>query len=251
MELLRESEARGVQILPPSVKRSQYMYTVENGAIRMGLGAIKGVTPVFFGALKEARKSSGNWRTLFELAEGIGAESFTEKAIRPLIQAGALDEFGQARTVLLASIKGAISHLLFGGEASPKYTPADSQKRMEILESEKEVLGFYLSDHPATEMKKASGGGFNAISTLATVKDREQVKIAGLITDIKRIRTKKGEAMAFVTIQDETGEISCTFFPKQYAISSSQLVEMSMIQLVGTVERHRGKPQILVQQLKK
>ena len=251
MELLRESEARGVQILPPSVQRSQYMYTVENGAIRMGLGAIKGVTPVFFGALKEARKSSGNWKTLFELAEGIGAEAFTEKAISPLVKAGALDEFGQSRTVLLASIKGAISHQLFGGEASPKYSPAESQERMEMLESEKEVLGFYLSDHPAAEMKKAMGGGFNAISTLTTVKDREQVKIAGLVTTIKRIRTKKGEAMAFVTIQDETGDVSCTFFPRQYTVSASELVEMTWVQLEGTVERHRGKPQILVQQVKK
>lgn len=250
MELLRESKARGIQVFPPSVKHSQYMYTVENGAIRMGLGAIKGVTPVFFGVLKEARKSGGNWKTLFEMAEGLGVEAFTEKTINPLVKAGALDEFGQSRTVLLASIKGAISHLLFGGEASPKYTPAESQERMEALESEKEVLGFYLSDHPATEMKEVLGGGFNAISTLSTVKEREQVKIAGLVTDIKRIRTKKGEAMAFVTLQDETGDISCTFFPRQYAVSANQLVEMTWIQLEGTVERHRGKPQILVQQAK-
>ncbi|WP_318614229.1 DNA polymerase III subunit alpha [Sporosarcina sp. YIM B06819] len=249
MELLRESEARGIRILPPSVKRSQYMYTVENGAIRMGLGAIKGVTPIFFEALKEARKSSGGWQTLFNLADGLGVEAFTEKAISPLIKAGALDEFGQSRAALLASIKGATSHLLFGGESIPKYSPAESQNRMEILESEKQVLGFYLSDHPATEVKKAAGGGFNAISTLATSKDREQVKMVGLITDIKRIRTKKGEAMAFVTIQDESGDVSCTFFPKQYSLSEGQLVEMTIIQLEGTVERHRGKPQILVQRI--
>ncbi len=250
MELLRESEARGVRILPPSVKRSRYMYTVENGAIRMGLGAIKGVTPVFFDALKEVRKSGSSWRSLFEMADGLGVEAFTEKAIIPLIKAGALDEFGQSRAVLMASIKGAINHQLFGGELSPKYTPADDQQRMEILESEKEVLGFYLSDHPATEVKKLAGGGFNTIASLNKVKDREQVKIAGLITDIKRIRTKKGEAMSFVTIQDETADISCTLFPRQYAVSASQLIEMTIIQIEGTVERHRGKPQILVQRLR-
>ncbi|WP_203246660.1 DNA polymerase III subunit alpha [Sporosarcina beigongshangi] len=249
MELLRESEAHGIQILPPSVKRSRYMYTVENGAIRMGLGAIKGVTPVFYEALKEARKSNGGWKTLFDMAVGLGVEAFTEKSILPLIKAGALDDFGESRSVLLASIKGAISHQLFGGEASPKYTPAEDQDRMEILELEKEVLGFYFSDHPATEMKRAAGGEFNAITALATVKDREHVKIAGLITGIKRIRTKKGEAMAFVTIQDETADISCTFFPRQYALAAERLIEMTIIQLNGTVERHRGKPQILVQQL--
>ncbi|MFJ7934858.1 DNA polymerase III subunit alpha [Sporosarcina sp. NPDC096371] len=251
VELMRESEARGIRILPPSVKRSQYMYTVENGAIRMGLGAIKGVTPVFFKLLKEARKASGNWVNLFEMADALGGEAFTEKALIPLIKAGALDEFGESRAVLEASIKVASNHVLFGGTVSPKYTPAEMVDRMDILASEKEVLGFYISDHPIAQEKKAAGGQFNDISSITTIRDREQVKIIGLITEIKRIRTKKGEAMAFVTIQDETGQISCTFFPKQYAISDNQLVEMAIIQLEGTVERHRGKPQILVQQTRK
>ncbi len=264
MELMRESEGKGVRILPPSIKYSKYRYTVENGSIRIGLSAIKGVTPTFYDALKRARKSGGNWKTLFDMAATLGGDVFTEKAICPLVKAGALDEFGESRAVLLATIDAAISHALFirpddGDDlfsevlrsvASPKYSPAGTMPRMMLLESEREVLGFYLSEHPAAEVKKAAGGGFNDISSIATVPDRGYVKTVGLIIDIKRIRTKKGESMAFITIQDETGPISCTFFPKQYTISSSHLIEMAMIHLEGTVERRKGKPQILVQQTK-
>jgi DNA polymerase-3 subunit alpha len=264
MELMRESEARGVKILPPSIRRSKYMYTVENGSIRIGLGAIKGVTPTFYDAIKRARKTGGNWRTLFDMAASLGGDIFTEKAIPPLVKAGALDDFGESRAVLLASIDAAISHALFirpddGDDlfseilrsvASPKYSPCGTMPRMMLLEYEREVLGFYLSEHPTAEVKKAVGGGYHNIISIDTIPDRTYVKLAGLITEIKRIRTKKGESMAFVSIQDETGTISCTLFPKQYALSNPHLTEMGMIHVEGAVERRRGKPQILVQQTK-
>ena len=79
MELLREAEAKGIKILPPSVRQSKYMYTVENGAIRIGLGAIKGVTPTFYEALKRARKSDSHWKSMFDMAVSLGSGAFTEK----------------------------------------------------------------------------------------------------------------------------------------------------------------------------
>ncbi|NYF25168.1 DNA polymerase III subunit alpha [Sporosarcina sp. JAI121] len=265
MELMREAEAVGVKILPPSINRSKYMHTVEKGSIRMGLGAIKGVTPSFYEAIKNARKSGGNWKTLFDMSASLGGGVFTEKAVRPLVKAGALDDFGEPRAVLLTSIDAAISHALFirpddGDDflsealrsiASPKYSPGGTMPRMMQLEYEREVLGFYLSEHPAAEVKKNMGGGFHNISSIDTFPDRMNVNIAGLITDVKRIRTKKGESMAFVTVQDETGTISCTYFPKQYMVSNPLLTEMAMIQVEGTIERRMGKPQILVQQTEK
>ena len=97
--------------------------------------------------------------------------SYSDKTIRPLIKAGALDEFGEPRDVLLASIDAAISHALFirpdEGEdllksvmhsiARPKYSLAGTMPRMMMLENEREVLGFYLSEHPAQEIKKTDG----------------------------------------------------------------------------------------------
>lgn len=265
MELLREAEAKGIKILPPSVRQSKYMYTVENGAIRMGLGTIKGVTPTFYEALKRARKADGHWKSMFDMAVSLGSGAFTEKSIRPLIKAGALDLFGETRDVLLASIEAAIAHVqfvrpddnadmfgdMFQTLASPKYSPGGSMSRMMMLEYEREVLGFYLSEHPALEVKKMGSERYDSIASIATMRDRTSVKLIGLIVDMKRIRTKKGEAMAFLTLQDETGQISCTLFPKQYAASDNILVEMGMLQIEGAVEHRKGQPQILVQQVEK
>ena len=90
------------------------MYTVEKGSIRIGLGAIKGVTPTFYDAIKACKESLvAIGRQCLILQHALGGDVFTEKAISPLIKAGALDEFGESRAVLLASIDAAISHALF------------------------------------------------------------------------------------------------------------------------------------------
>ncbi len=263
MEMIREAKEKGIQILPPSVNKSKYMHIVENGHIRLGLGAIKGITPTFYNVLKEARRISKPWTSLFDFAVAIGGDHFTEKNIIPLVKAGALDEFGESRAVLLASIDAARNHALFvrpeGDDllheviysvANPKYSPGGTMKRLTLLENEREVLGFYLSEHPAVEMKRRMQERYLALSEVDKMNDRTFVKVVGLLIDIKRIRTKKGEAMAFVTLQDETGEKSCTIFPKQYAANNVHLQELNLVMIEGTVERRRGQPQIVVQSVK-
>lgn len=260
-DLIREAKGRGIEMLPPSVVRSKYNFTIEKGRIRMGLSSIRGVSGNFYRVLDDARKEGSPWKTMFDFAGALGGTYFTEKTISPLVKAGALDELGETRAVLLASIDAASAHALFihpddGGDlfgaeiysiASPKYSPAGDMPHLLKLEYEREVLGFYLSEHPASTIKKSTMELYRDISSVDDVPDRTFIKIVGLITEIKRIRTKKGEAMAFVTVQDDTGTLSCTFFPKQYTLSNELLTEKSMIHVEGTVERRRGTPQILVQ----
>lgn len=264
MEYIHEIRRKGIKILPPSIHRSKFSHIVENGAIRIGLGAIKGVTPAFYNIVKSARTAHG-WKSLFDFSAAIGGTHFTEKAIIPLIKAGALDEFGENRSVLLASIEAARNHAMFIGTegeddllqdvifsiAQPKYTPGGTMPRFAMLEYEREVLGFYLSEHPALELKKKLGGHIIDLVDVPNSRERSIVRVAGLIREIKRIRTKKGEAMAFLTLQDETGELSCTIFPKQYAISNVLLQELAMVQLEGTMEKRNGQTQLLVQKSNK
>ncbi|WP_432363977.1 DNA polymerase III subunit alpha [Sporosarcina sp. UB5] len=261
MEYINEIRGKGIKILPPSIQKSKYSHIVEKGSIRIGLGAIKGVTPSFYNVVKEARTTDG-WTTLFDFSVAIGATNFTEKTILPLIKAGALDEFGENRSVLLASIEAARNHAQFvspdGDDllheiiysvAKPKYSPGGSMPRFAMLEYEREVLGFYLSEHPAVEMKKTLGEQVVDLVHVPDVKERSIVKVAGMIREIKRIRTKKGEAMAFLTLQDETGELSCTIFPRQYAGMNIHLQELAMVQVTGTTEKRNGQPQLIVQQI--
>ena len=263
MEYINEIRGRGIEILPPSILRSRYSHIVEKGSIRIGLGAIKGITPSFYNIVKDARTPEG-WKSLFDFSAAIGGTHFTEKIIIPLIKAGALDEFGEDRSVLLASIEAARNHAMFvspdGDDllhdiiysvAKPKYTPGGSMPRFAMLEYEREVLGFYLSEHPALEMKKALQEKVVDLVLVPETKERSRLKVAGMIREIKRIRTKKGEAMAFLTLQDETGELSCTIFPRQYAASNIHLQELAMVQVAGTMEKRNGQTQLIVQQIEK
>lgn len=263
MELIHEIRGKGINILSPSVQKSKYSNIIEGDSIRIGLGAIKGVTPSFYNVVKEAR-SSQRWISLFDFAASIGGANFSEKTIIPLIKSGALDEFHENRSVLLASIEAARNHAMFISSeeddllheviysiAKPKYSPGGIMPRLAMLEYEREVLGFYLSEHPALEMKNLLDEKMVDLSDIQNLKDRKVIQVAGLIMEVKRIRTKKGEAMAFFTLQDETGELSCTLFPRQYTSVNAHLQELAIVKVQGTVEKRNGQTQMIVQQVVK
>ncbi|GKV66892.1 MULTISPECIES: DNA polymerase III subunit alpha [unclassified Sporosarcina] len=256
MELIREIQAKGIQIAPPSVQKSRYGHTVEGEVIRLGLGAIKGVTYTFYQQLAEARQKN-HWNSMFDMAVAMGAGHFTEKALLPLIKAGALDEFGETRSVLLASFEAAHSHALYIGDdafsdqfqfnSRPKYTPGGKMDRMTMLRFERDTLGFYLSEHPVQQLKQQSAAEIQSIDSAVTMRAGAKVNCMGMILSVKRIRTKKGEAMAFFTLQDETGEISCTVFPKQYAETSIHLTENHFIQVAGSIDYRNQSVQLIAE----
>lgn len=264
-EVIREATGRGITVLSPSINHSKFNFTVEKGAIRIGLKSIQGMNVKFYEQVKKMRSSQVKWRSMFDCAAALGGEFFTEKTAMQLIKAGAFDEFGQSRGVLLASIDAAISHALFIGPndeenafssilasiASPKYSPEIPISRMQLLEYEREVLGFYLSEHPTAAVKKTISGLVTDIQSVNDLQTRASVKIVGLIMEVKKIRTKKGEQMAFVKVQDETELISCTFFPQHFKTHAADLIEMNIVVVEGTVERRRGALQILVQSMEK
>ncbi len=255
MELIREIQAKGIKIAPPSVQRSRFGHTVEGDVIRLGLGAIKGVTYNFYQQLAEAREKN-HWNSMFDMAIAMGADHFTEKALIPLIKAGALDEFGETRSVLLASFEAAHSHALFIGDdafsdqfqfnSRPKYTPGGTMDRMTMLRFERDTLGFYLSEHPIQQLKQHSSDNIHSIDSAVTMRSGTKVNCMGLILSVKRIRTKKGEAMAFFTLQDESEEISCTVFPKLYAKISIHLTENQFVQVAGSIEYRNQSVQLIV-----
>ncbi|MBD7907935.1 DNA polymerase III subunit alpha [Sporosarcina gallistercoris] len=264
MEFMREVKGKGIPVLGPSITKSNWSATTEKGSIRLGLSAVKGISYPFYTTLKRARQKEVKLQTLFDLSVALGAENFTEKTIPPLIKSGALDEFGQTREVLLATIEAARKHALFvrpssddtdllagmmKGMASPKYSPGGTMSDMQRLDYEKETLGFYLSEHPIASFKKKLTLESNSIADALEKSSGAKVVLAGMVLEVKRIRTKKGEAMAFLELQDETGEISCTLFPKQYAAYSTELNEQSLVVFHGTVEVRNGRPQLVVQEI--
>lgn len=259
-ELMMEMRQKDMVILAPSIFSSQRFFTVESGGIRFGLQAIKGVSHNFIQKLlQQRRERESQWEDIFELASDLSAVYFTRKNVEPLIKAGALDEFGYDRATLLSTLDAAVKYAelispteesdLFGGDAShfgkSKHIKSEPLPIMEKLQFEKEVLGQYFSEHPTVSKKKMLNDKLVDIWDVLQATKDIQVKIVGIIQDIKRIRTKKGEAMAFLTVQDDTGSLSVTLFPEEYAKFNALLKEQEMLVISGKSERRNGRSQII------
>ena len=258
-QILQEAKLRGIDVLPPSILKSKRHFKVENGKIRFSLSAIKGVPQPLLKQLIDL--PSNSIHSIFDLAMLLGVKLFNRKNIEPLVKAGALDTFGKDRAVLLATIDAAVKQAelmeqfsdgtdLFGDNpyafGKPKYVEANPIPQKEKLQFEKEVLGFYLSDHPLTEIRKQHALQLPFIQQCEKIKDHSLVLLIGQIEDIRLTRTKKGEQMAFVTVTDETGQLSLTFFPKEFAVSKSFLSHDTIIQVEGILEKRFGKMQLKV-----
>ncbi|MFF5994327.1 DNA polymerase III subunit alpha [Lysinibacillus sp. KU-BSD001] len=264
LQILTEAKQRGIEILPPSIHKSVRHFKVENGRIRFSLSAIKGVPQPFLQKLMAVRDERQQpFEDLFDLAVSLSAAIFNRKAIEPLIKAGALDELGRDRAVLLETIEAAVKQAelvrpneeeslfsdLFLTFGKPKYVQVEPMSEKLKLQFEKEVLGFYLSEHPVAKLRQQSPQVNVTMQTMRTMPPNSYVKCIGVIIDVRQLRTKKGELMAFVQLEDEFGSISLTLFPKEYQQVRERLQEEAFVYIEGLLEYRFNKPQIKVKQI--
>ncbi len=254
-EYIRELKEMGYSILPPSINKSGYGFLVENNQIRYSLAAIKGVGIAALREIFKARKS-GNFQDLFDFCLRVPIKSVNRKTIEALVYSGSFDEFGVDRAVLLASIDVAVDHaqlvkpdgvdqgdLLF--DLKPKYVEVEPLSIENKLRFEKEVLGFYLSAHPVSAF--AEYFPRMGVRPLDRLKDSRFEKTAALIADIRKIRTRKGEAMAFLTLSDQSGEMDGVVFPKVYKRIMVLLQKGNILVFEGRVDVRRGKRQLVIE----
>ncbi|ATP41438.1 DNA polymerase III subunit alpha [Solibacillus sp. R5-41] len=263
-QIIAEAKSRGIEFLPPSINRSVRHFKVESGKIRFSLTAIKGVPQPFLQKLIAIRENKEQtFQDIFDLAISLSAANFSRKVMEPLIKAGALDEFGKERATLLATIDGAQkqaelvrpnegeelfanSMFVFG---KPKHNEVPPLSEKIKLQFEKEVLGYYLSDHPLVKIRPEYPEATTTVKMLTMLKDNTYVKMIGFVNEIRQLRTKKGELMAFVQIEDEFGSVSLTLFPKEYELVAGKLVEGILISIEGFFEQRFNKQQVKVKQI--
>ncbi|AYC29839.1 DNA polymerase III subunit alpha [Paenisporosarcina cavernae] len=263
-EIQLEMNRYDVELLGPSIFKSDYSFRVESGKIRYGLQSIKGVSTNFAQLLLSVRKERENpWQDLFDLAVSLSASQFSRKLIEPFIYAGALDDFGKDRSVLLATLDAAVKYAelvrpnmetdLFSGSVQsfgkPKYVKASDMPKSKKLQFEKETLGIYISSHPVVEWKSMQQKEFPTIYETTKLPVGKVVSIAGMILEVKSIRTKKGESMCFFHLQDESGDISVTMFPKEYANLSKFIQSGEIIEVRGKLDQRQGALQLIVQNI--
>ncbi|GHH97280.1 DNA polymerase III subunit alpha [Neobacillus kokaensis] len=260
-QYLMEAKQMGIPILQPSINHSSFPFQVENGEIRYSLAAIKGVGAAALREIFQARKKK-LFKDLFDFCIRVSTKAINRRTLEVLVHSGSFDDFGMDRAVLLASLDVAVEHAqifkpddsnqfdLFEGEFNlkPKYVIVDPISQGHKLSFEKEVLGLYLSDHPISVYEKDLIQ--RGAQPLFQIKTRMLKAAAGVyLSEIKTIRTRKGELMAFLTISDSSGEMEAIAFPNVFKKSSSFLQQGKFAVLEGKIEERDEKLQFIIQQV--
>ncbi len=261
---LNECRRMGIKVLPPDVNESQANFTPIGTDIRFGLTAIRNVGANVVGALVEARVREGKFTDFADFMTKVPVSVCNKRVLESLCKAGAFDSLGYARRALVAIHTDAVDQYLdlkrneaigqdslFGGldddfsAISVKVPALDEWDKRTLLAFERDMLGLYVSDHPLTGLEnvlaQASDVSIGQLVTDESREDDSMVTVAGLVTAVTRKTTKKGDLYAVVTIEDLEGAVSVMVFPRDYQLSSTLLVEDSIVRVTGRVKRGRDE----------
>jgi DNA polymerase-3 subunit alpha len=244
VRLIGECRAAGLAILPPDVNESGYRFTVAGGAIRFGLGAIKGLGASAIESILEAR-AEGPFTSLFDFCERVDTQKVNSRVIESLIECGAFDSSGGAdRAVMAAAVDKALEAGVRrrqdrkDGQSSmfdllaqaapeepvitwPKAPPWPENKRLSL---EREMLGFFVTGHPLARFETELSVVSSATADEAKQKpDQTQVRLGGVAAKVAVKKDKKGHDYACVTLEDLSGSIEVLVWSKTFKESAEIL----------------------------
>jgi DNA polymerase-3 subunit alpha len=278
---IEECRQMGIAVLPPDINESLRHFTAivpekslvrgisPRGSIRFGLSAIKGIGESTVIQIIEVRDRGGPFASIENFAKRMPSKVLNKKTIEALTKSGALDSLGDRKILLdnyekiadFCKASGDASHVqgdLFGNtsegisEAKIDFADTPPATSAEKLAWEKETLGMYVSSHPLAGLRKYIGKKAQLIATLTPKDADKHVTIAGIEEGLKKIMTKKGDTMAILTLEDPTGKIEVTLFPKTYAEAASLFGRPDTVLVIrGTLDQRGGQLQLRAEALKK
>jgi len=259
-EYLSAAKNAGVKILNPSINQSYYSFYLNSlQEIRFGLGSIKGIRRDFIYDILNERKENGNFASLNQFLARMNQRNskwLKEEMIRPLIAIGAFDELEKNRRQTMSQLEGKIQNVLYSGGSldlldmmalkNEELSDFDLEEKLEL---EDEYLGIYLSGHPVEQYNKIRQR--KKVVDIIELVENTTVNLLIYLTEIREIRTKKGEQMAFLEGNDPTDETSITVFPRLYRTVRNQLAENQVYYIEGKVEKNKynDKLQIIANQV--
>jgi DNA polymerase-3 subunit alpha len=258
-----QAEQMGIEILPPDVNLSDHQFVVVEGNIRFGLDAVKGVGYAAVESIKKARED-GDFTDIFDFCERVDGRAVNKKAIEALIKCGAFGSTGATRMGMLAVLEaaqaagqkaqqdaavgqGSIFDLGFdlgggdggGAQARPTHVPIPTGEfeQNELLAMEKESIGLYISAHPLKTLSLAMSTKTDvSLGSVGECKDGERVTVGGMISQVKRLRTKKGDPMVFATLEDLSGSIELVIFADTLEESAGAVEQDAVVLVKGKVD---------------
>ncbi|MCP4669442.1 MAG: DNA polymerase III subunit alpha [Deltaproteobacteria bacterium] len=265
---IAECKEMDIEILPPDVNESQADFSVVGGKIRFGLAAVKNVGLKAVESVIEERESRGPFRDLADFCERTGGSKVNKRVLEGLIQCGAFDFTGIFRSRLF----GVLDHILkyTGANHDPnqlnmfgaldlksgssgglfEFPDIEEWEEKEKLRREKESLGFYITGHPLARFQKEIGRLTTCtLQDLPGQKDRSPVKVVGVVEKLKVKRTKRGDKMAVINLEDLTGSTEVVLFPDLFNKVSPLLKSDEPLFVGGSVETSESSAKILAQEI--
>lgn len=263
-----------IQIEPPDINRSGVDFTPSEEKILFGLSAVKNVGQGAIACILAARNEGGKFKSLADLCDRVDLRAVNRRALEALIYCGAFDQIEFNRHQLIKDLElvydwaqsrardrasGQVSLFDWGGmsnnnqssnsfDSAPKAPPVNDFPQSEKLRKEKELLGFYVSDHPLKPVRQAAQ--IMAPMNLSDLSDQREdtlVSAVVMLTSIKPVMTKKGDRMAIIQIEDLTGQAEAVVFPKAYERIGQLLVEDTRMIIWGKVDRRDDQTQLIVE----
>ena len=265
----------GIDILPPDINRSEGMFSVEEGKIRYGLTAVKGIGKPVMNAIEAERSQNGPYKSLKDFCDRLSTKEVNKRTLENFIKAGAFDGTGAGRRQLLvvysqildqsqqqkkSSMSGQMSLFDFMSDedrASFEITLPDIPEfsKEEKLAFEKEVLGIYISGHPLEDYEDlwrqtvtATTADFqpDEESGLPKAADGERAVIGGIITEVTVKYTRQNQAMAFLTVEDLLGTAEVIVFPRDFEKHQALLTEDAKVFASGRISVEEERPAKLI-----
>jgi DNA polymerase III subunit alpha len=250
-----------VPVLPPDINESQLRFTVTPNGVRFGLTAIKNVGEGAIESLLAVRQKHGRIKSLSALCEDLDLRLVNKRVFESLIKAGAFDSLGAKRSQLMAMLDQAIDDgaaaqreremgqtSIFGGDMAasgsasghvePTLPNLPEWDQAQRLKYERELTGFYITAHPLARYEAT----IHALATATTagiteLSDGKEVRLCGIIATVKAMLTKKGDRMAYVTLEDLQGTVEVIVFPDLFKTVGDLIAPEQVIRVTGTIDR--------------
>jgi len=254
LKYIAECREMGVDILPPDINESDRNFTVIGSQIRFGLAAVKNVGDAAIDAVMKEREAKGKFQSLKDFCKRVDLRKVNRRVVESLIKCGAFDFSKAHRSQMLAVLEDLLDHsqsaqrkrgeaqlsMLMSKviEAEESYPDIDEFPENQLIAFEKETIGFYISRHPLSayqeEIKKYTR---EDSSTLSGLQNGTEVRICGVVSGLKEIVTKKGDRMAFLTLEDMKGYVEVILFPEVYKAGLSCLRGGGPVIVRGTLDQ--------------
>ncbi|MCB9800120.1 MAG: DNA polymerase III subunit alpha [Candidatus Omnitrophica bacterium] len=268
---IEEAKKMGIEVYPPSVNQSSSEFTCADNHIRFGLAAIKNVGLTAIDAILESRSNEGSFKNLIDFVKRVDLRVCNRKVVESLIKCGAFDDFGATRAQLMTVLDQALEmgasfqkdqsrgQMSFFGGGDQTSSFQDEGIDMpeipewpenQLLAYERELMGFYVTSHPLSKHTKTLKNYATASTdTLIELNDQAEVTLGGIVDQFKEIITKKGDKMAFVTLQDLRGSCEVVVFPSIYESSSALLKNDAIVFVRGKINARDDNPKVLADEI--